>query len=416
MINLILIWGIIFSFGISFFKVKKYSPVVVFNFYWIILTIGAYFRFDDKIRTANSVYFIILIGMLAFTVGYSLPNIVIKVKDTDYSQYDLNDRLLKIFIIFNLIILIICASRSLTLLFSGFSSSYIRYSASDIVFGGEIVARTYKFFTVPILFLLFAIYSWEIVSKREKNKFILRVVPLYLALITLIEFSLLNFFVFILSIFFAFITSESLMKISYKQKRKIIILLSLLMIIGIVTFNVRSGNGIIQRIYDYFTCALPFFSAKIEYTNIYDIHTFGMASFQGIIRPVIGVLEIFGFSSPLFDEATEYLLFLQNNAENIIGNSYYNYFSTCFSYMYKDGGYIGVVLISMLWGIFERRVFFAMRKNYNIKTISLYLMGISSILIGCMEFFACEPRTVWGYILLFVIVKKRNQNKRDVMV
>ena len=141
-------------------------------------------------------------------------------------------------------------------------------------------------------------------------------------------------------------------KVDKKIKRRIVLLLLGAFFAFWWIFRIRGTTNILKSIYFYFCGGLAFFSKHyIDYKENFN-ETIFWGTYQGLLRPIIGVLEVLGIQAPkLFDEATSFLLYCQKNPIRIASDgSTQNYFTTCFAYYYLDGRIIGVCMHSLIYG------------------------------------------------------------------
>lgn len=378
-------------------------PIVLFNVFWCVIAIGASLHLYSMKVADMQIYKFILIGMLAFTIGTLFPQ---KVNGNRHS-YEINTKLLYIMLTLSFTCLILLSLNSLKYLLLGYSFSDIRYELQGEILSNKHLHRIYKFIVVPFGLTLLPIWAWEVISNKGKNKKIVMGVLIYQALCFTVEAA--THFIYNLFIVFVFCGFIYLRKrnMSSKYKKKIFGI-AVLLILGYVALRTLRGssNGICKNLYTYFTCGIPFFSEKLKANKIFANQTYGITSVQGIIRPIMGVLELFGFENTQFNEATNFILSIQNEAVKIIPDKYFNFFITCFAYFYKDFGITGIVLFSMLWGYFEKKLYMSLDENFNIRSLSLYLLGVVAIFLSMMHFFASESETVWAFFYLIMITKR----------
>lgn len=145
--------------------------------------------------------------------------------------------------------------------------------------------------------------------------------------------------------------------ISKAVKRNIVRALIIITLLPIFA-TIERGSDIFRSIYSYYCGSLQFFSQALSIkADLFEDYLFGLASFQGFIKPFTGVLQIIGIDKPeIVEEASDFILNAQNTVYDIGPEMKLNYFYTTFGYTYKDAGVFGVMLIHLLFGCICRFV------------------------------------------------------------
>lgn len=396
---------------IGIYKKKLYHPLVLFNIFWSVIACAASLGLYGMKEADAQIYQFILIGMVSFSIGTFLPN----KKYTVQYTYELNKKSLYFLLVLSFGVLLLIDLNSIKYLLAGYSLYDIRYSLQSKVLINKTLHRIYKFVVVPFGLTLMPIWVWEIIAQKSKNKKFIIAVLVYQVLCVLVEAAIHPIYNFlVVTIFFCIIFRENI-HISKHTKRKMLIAIGSLFL-GIILMKIfrKSKSSLFKHIYTYFTCGIPFFSVKYQRYDIFEIQTMGITSLQGLIRPLMGILEMFGLESKMFNEATNFIMSIQNEAVRLTPDKYFNFFITCFAYFYKDIGIKGIVIFSMLWGYFSKCLYRSLNANINIRSMSLYLLVIVTIFLSMMHVFSAESETVWAFIYLMIITKKRERYHEDL--
>jgi oligosaccharide repeat unit polymerase len=187
-------------------------------------------------------------------------------------------------------------------------------------------------------------------------------------------------------------------KISKKNKKKI---MYSILIIGILTslLTIERGVNLLENFYTYYAGSLVFFSKSLDMNYLFNsTFLYGVNGFQGIFRPIFGILNIFGIQDfSLLSKANSFLMDCQNTVFYVSPNIKMNYFITCFGYMYKDFGILGLIVESFIFGAIMSR--FKIEKG-NIYKISCFILFAQGILFSM----SIIPFASYNFIMAFVYI------------
>ena len=387
---------------------------VMFPLYWGVICILVSIPFQGYSVVDDAIYVMVLFGVLCFIIGYNFGK---KYRIVFFRRLEEKPYVINLVFAFLFIIFIILDLNVIKLVRSGSTFSRIRYTQMDKVLNSYLIAAIYKFLASPLLTAFIIAFFSDVASRKRINK---RLFAMTLIL-TIMEFIaifdrkyLLLWIAGVACLLFVF---RKNFPVSFRKKLLKIGIILCALIIGVI--YVRGGK-IFESIYTYLTGGLRYFSVRREeYSGL----TYGMASLQGIFRPILGILERINIKWKLFEDASDFLMDNQNTAIyiNYSRKVYLNYFTTCFAYFFKDLGWLGVVLMPFLWGILAGRSSRIMIKgNVDSKSIGLYILLTYSILFSMMNNLFCEVSFAWGVIffcLFFVGKCKDNKNywKRGII-
>ena len=177
-------------------------------------------------------------------------------------------------------------------------------------------------------------------------------------------------------------------KISSKLKskfKKVIIVIAILPVLA----TLERGSDTLFSIYTYYCGSFQYLSQSLQFKALeFNEHLWGLASFQGFIKPIFGILQILGFPKPEeLQKASDFILTAQTTVYDIAPNCPMNYFFTSFGYAYKDGGVIGVILIHFIFGVMANYVDFKERiNNAFVRWMSIKAVFFYSILFSMSYF------------------------------
>ena len=201
-----------------------------------------------------------------------------------------------------------------------------------------------------------------------------------------------------------------------KKKRKkgdkvIIILVIILIIIAFFANLSRLKNGIYElsaMFLEYFGSCIEIMDVKIaEHPSI----TWGGLSFAGFLKYidffVHAFLKILGNVDfhTLFPTILEEL----SNIEEFvfIGTGYSNAFVTPFYYFFKDGHFIGVIILSFIWGNLSRKSYLRVQNETSIKTVFFYLLILFSVCFSMVRCWLASPEFAIMLCTLYLFVGRK---------
>ena len=137
-----------------------------------------------------------------------------------------------------------------------------------------------------------------------------------------------------------------------KKQMKIIRIARVLVAILPILATIERGSKVVQSIYLYYCGSLQYLSQALNNKELFDEYLWGMASYQGFIKPSFGLFQLFGIEKPIIiQEATNFIISAQVLLFDVAPKYSMNYYMTCFGYGYKDGGIFGMCIVLMIYGI-----------------------------------------------------------------
>ena len=165
----------------------------------------------------------------------------------------------------------------------------------------------------------------------------------------------------------------------------------------------RTGTGeyeFLYQVYVYFCGCMPHTSIRF---NTVDIdYTYGMTFFSGILRPIMLVYKYLvgnGAFPEIYQRTISIGEILQSPVVISKGHTF-NAFVLPFYYFYYDGGFIGVVLDSFIYGFICGKVFSDYQQTYQKKNLAKYLIIIIYISTSMIRF---SPSIVYFAFSFFYI-------------
>lgn len=367
----------------------------VFLLYWLLITFLGCFHLYGLYEITNIVYFLVVIGCFSFFCGYHLANQnhaaqirrgkkVLNLKnEKGYLRFKPVFYVLlaiALFIILKQVMLLlpIILARGMadvrgdmqlddSLVLSGGLDILLAYFAKPFVNASIIVLIVNSISTnFSLKKILVVLFSLGVYFFSEGGRSIIMEV-------------------FFTLVFCLYINRK---KISPKLKSKLKKLIIVLAILPVLA-TLERGSDTLFSIYTYYCGSLQYLSQSLQFKALeFNEHLWGLASFQGFIKPIFGILQILGFPKPEeLQKASDFILTAQNTVYEIAPNCPMNYFFTSFGYAYKDGGVIGVILIHFIFGVMANYVDFKERiNNAFVRWMSIKAVFFYSILFSMSYF------------------------------
>ena len=139
-------------------------------------------------------------------------------------------------------------------------------------------------------------------------------------------------------------------------------------------------SSVLQTMTYYYGASVQFFgdcvkTFKIEYT-------YGFSALRGFFAPIFGIFKLFGVETPeILQYANGYLVDLHGHLLQVSPTKTYNSFATCFFQFYCDGGVLGIVLLSFLFGFYAQTIYNKMVKDKSKRAEATYMFFYANIMM-----------------------------------
>ena len=346
------------TFVISYKSRKfRHSLLPIFCGLWFIICFLYSFRFYDLYDVKSETLLMYTLGILFYFVGYvTYKRCSKKCCCLQDSKYKLRVLILKILSLFSIIVLVQKAILAIPIWLSGgvgdLKSDIIENNALGLNLISEII---YTFVARPLI-IVFVIYSVILILQRQKKKSIYFFTSLLILLgylctgskfmiVEVITMSLTYIFIFNYNSFFSIV----------RRNGKLFAIIFI--IFGILYFLLSAkGEGLNQSLYSYICGCIPCSDNALD--SIKRQPPFwGIATFNGFLRIISLPLSLIGFQElkSILDLVFFYMLKFEETIM-ISPTIKYNAFISLFSYFYADGGFLGVVFLSFIFGNISNRI------------------------------------------------------------
>lgn len=407
---------------------RIYSPGVLFVSFWGILIFLSTLQLYGIHETSDHAYIIVVLGVVFFSIGTICGN---NIKIPTNYVYSLNNKFYKYCIIVCLLALILNIQIIYKYIISGFGLDMIYSAMAATTDGADTelsslyntnLVRVQQYIGYPLLFAIVPISIAEYISTKKK-KF------LYVALLL----SSLRFFIdlrrtylVIIVVFVIFLLLVRTIELNNKIRlpklsfrRKILILFVITgLAISFSYFSVARRGDVIQEEYSlasnfyyYYVGSLPYLSHRLELLNNVE-YTFGITAFRGFFSPIYAVLGGLGLlDTSLMEIADSNINSLHHTVLLISDTHSFNSYATCFFEFYLDGNFLGVIIISFLFGLYAQKLFKQMLAFKNNRFMFKYSLFCSLyIYLSVLIFSAAIVCYIWPFILERVMYRKKRLN------
>ena len=388
---------------LNFIIVKKFTSLsVIFSFFWVIICFFSVFHFFNLYTINLYIYKLILVGNIGVFCGNILGKGLFYKKNKFIDKYSKDIILSKVFYFFLVLAISLISIKIFLMLPSilrvgfGEARNIMQQDESLNLSGGLLILQVY--FAFPYIRASVILLSIKYI--REKNNSILLIF-----ILSFLQFfsdggraSIMNSLICIVYLLITYFKKIS------KAKRTKICSIGLIVAITIIYFTAERGVNILENAYTYYCGSLVYFSENFQNSYLFNEYLFGANSFQGIFRPIMGVLNLFGLKDPQFlVESNDFLMGVQNTVTYISPNIKINYFITCYGYFYKDFGVMGVYLISLISGIIFYKI--DSLDSNSLSGISLKILFIQGVFLSMSKYFLSDYNFVMTMIFIILISK-----------
>lgn len=197
----------------------------------------------------------------------------------------------------------------------------------------------------------------------------------------------------------------------FKKIRKILTIVTTLSILLFVSMTVGRDEDFGRNMYLYAAGAMPNFAVRIPQMYSYDT-TFGFLSFRGFLYPFFSLGGALTGSDSQFFDYVDSVFNDAQIAEFVGGDIEMNAFVTCFYYFIIDGGIIGLILGSFIFGYISQYIYEKMMLQNTLFYLTIFaIFYVNVILYSSNAFMLSYIQVAWAlvYTVLFFRMSKRNR-------
>ena len=397
---------------ITYLKDRRFlNPVFIYSLFWGLISFLASLGLYGIYETSDEAYFIVGIGVVCFAFGGMFID---KFRlNPEKSRNELNHVVFNIAVLLCAICLIYNYKIIWRLISGGFSAQQMYLLVAQTSGGEETIIseannlfelRLQQYIAYPLLYTLVPIAIKYFIDTKKKYYLF---VALFFSIVRF-AFDLKRTYLVIMIPYTLIILAtkfevgSQLKKMKRSTKRKVVLSSVLFLGLFILISSIRKGESysLFDNLYHYYCACLPYFSRRLEMTDLTN-YTFGFTSFRGLLAPIFAAFGLFGFGEPrLMTEATSFIQSLHDVILNVSPTYLFNSYGTVFLEFIKDGGIVGVILLSIIYGgtaqlYFKRMVKFGSRRD-----VIKYSYFLSSfILLSVLHFNGVVVCYIWPIAL-----------------
>ena len=404
------------------------NPVTVFCGIWTCIIFGYSFRVDGLYQVSVSSLLLILTGVVMFTAGAFLANHILGSRKPAKSGSRLETishpphyMIILILNIISLVFLVGLAVNTVQLLVSGKSFAYIHkyYNQTSGTVGAS---RSYQnmitWFVWPLMDASLTTLAAVLHSDRSGSRtrrWCIVLIFTNLLMFTVITGKRAHLGYLVLYIVAAYFLKGK--KLKLKRGTKILILLAgagILWIMNYISVD-RDGTSLLKTLYIYLVGCVPHLSQKLDMLSF---KPRGIASVYGVYQPVMLMMNRLLHSSTidaLRSSMSSVIAFTQTRVEIAPGQTF-NAFLSPFFYFYLDGGMIGNILFSALFGFVSAAFYQRWLQENSYRSMVRYLLVLFTLVMSMVRIQYFQMRFVLSffYVFLFFLKAPRRRIQENV--
>lgn len=397
------------------------NPITVFCTVWGVILLAYSFHAYGLYYASSLSLSLIVVGVSLFFFGAVVAMILFRrnsnshgrITVIDENAAGMNYTVMLLLNIISFAFLIGFGLSAIRDLLSGSDFYYIHKMYNDeegMIAGSKTYRNMITWFVWPLLDASLAAMAASILCDKEntskKKKLFIILTLLNLALFIIISgkrLRLLNVVMFFIAVFYL-----QGRRVKLKGRTKLAIAVGL--VATLWAFNYisvgRGTQSIVRSLYVYLVGCVPHLSSKLSGT----VNPKGLTSVYGFFQPILIIVNSVFHSSTLNSIRNSMSdLAAYTQVRTTIGPGMtFNAFLTPFYFFYLDGGVIGNVVLSFLFGFFSMGVYYNHIKKRSYQSLLLYLLVFFSLYMSMVriQFFQMRYVLSFAYTFLFFIKPK----------
>lgn len=397
-------------------RIYKKSVLTIFCVMWTVIFVLYSLRLYDLYNCKDRTFLMYIIGYVSFFLGYILIRPTKKASISPISNHKgIISRYRNIVIVVLSIVSIVVLTRksllALPLWMAGGAGEVKRgIILDDALNVGGIQEIIYTFIARPMQIIM-VIYAVIVILANLKQKYIV-LLAVFLTISGYICSGSKSAITEIVTMIFAYVflfTKMSFKEVVNKYKTLLTICFSAVIFIGILLS--LKEDGLFSSIYTYICGCMPCSDEAL--TKIYDNNNYyGLASLNGILRAINLIPSYLGIG-PDFKFVIDLVWTEMMNFEDtmyISDELKYNAFVSMFIYFFADGGYWGVLFISIGFGVCCSYFFKKAIKRPSIYSCSVVLFLVVIISLSMIRFQLFYAPYAMALIYIFILFPRTPLN------
>lgn len=340
------------------YKCRKFrhSLLTIFCGLWFLICFLYSFKFYDIYDVKTETLLMYTLGILFYFAGYVTYKGCRKKRCLQDSKYKRRVKILKLLAILSIFVLVQKAILAIPIWLSGGVGDLKSDIVENNVLGLDPISEIIYTFVARPLIMVFVIYSVILILQRHKEKsvFFLTFLMILLGYVcTGSKFMIVE--VILMSLTYIFIFNYNSIFTIVRRNRKLFVIILLIICVLYILLSAK-GEGLNQSLYSYVCGCIPCSDNALDSIKR-EPPFWGVATFNGFLRIFSLPLSLIGFPElkSILDLVFSYMLNFEETMM-ISPTIKYNAFISLFSYFYADGGLLGVVFISFIYGNLSNRI------------------------------------------------------------
>lgn len=410
---------------------KVSNPSICFSLLWTFIVWLSSLRWLSLHKTADREYFLICIGTIFFVVGSQLSKLFRDknfVTQTNYeNEYNFRYRLLCILAIGCILFYFPDFVKSIIAMLSGVSLNDVRSSVQESEYSTGLANLIPNYIILPVAIALEPLAIIDFWFGKRNKPFIGLV--LVLVMVRALGdggrtpvFNMVLYFIVANIILNQIKKKEEPKNLEIKEEIKAAkdkkmfkkISVAGVALLGVLTF-MRAANTIFRKLYFYFAMSPVLFSRWNEYMEPAHYRGYGLVSFNGIFYFFDYIRKNF-FGSDYVEsiiEAYNAVALTDSQWMKIAPTTTANAYVSCFWFFYTDGGVIGVILLSLLYGFVMGRCYDRMKKKKDICTLALFLLLYQGVFFSFIRFPFAKAYYVIAIVIVLYVAFEKTMRRRN---
>ncbi len=399
------------------------NPASLMSGLWAVILTFYELRIIPLNRVDITIYIMIVLGVLSFAFGTSISNISrIRTANSLKEDAPINFQILYtpilILAIISVVIYIPDTLDSIRTLRSGGTFENLR-GENDSVINNKILLLIMNYIITPFITFLYPISAYGLLNLKEKEarkRKIAIFICAILATLTQIFTSGGRAAIVYLLIHVIVIAALLGKKIRIPRKVKIAILVVCIAAVVMVYYISlsRGVSNVAKSMVIYICGCVPLFEHYVNEISLSGSYSFGGAFLFGVLQFVFTMLGNIGIGTPEFiAELTEAL---NVEARVVVGDGHkMNAFVSMFYYFYKDGGLLGILLESAIYGMISQAIYKGIKKvKGNPRAVIAYSIISNTIIFSMVRFQLIRYQYLLSFIFVFLLIKKVRPREEEI--
>lgn len=401
-------------------SLNSLSLINTFTYFWLVIVLMSILHLYGLYRISSYVYLLVLMGSGCFLIGYFLYGYFSRSKQMlqDVCSIEIVKDFTPLFyVVLTTAVVLVLTQVALLLpliLSSGMAEARHMWAEDESLRLSGTWDMLVSYFAKPFIKAsLFLMIISLFQQGASKSKILL------MSILGIVYFFSEGGRSFIMDMFFVlcylfYVYHHSLSRHTLVVLKNFIIFVALMPILATLK---RGYDDIFYGIYTYYCGSLTYLTKLIETkAYLFQDNLYGMASYQGLVKPVFGVLASMGMDKPdLLVSANNFILKVQELNLYIAPETKMNYFATCFGYSYRDGGVSGVLLGMIIYGMICSYI--DIKESMNLgSTKWLALKGLFFSQIFFTMSYMPYSKYMNGMVLIFILlICNSKMSKKNIL-